>query len=168
MAALRRSIHGDICWSLIFMPLCKFFFSGIKAQRKLLSEEPLFQTTYGTSPYVKDYVNYEKCVFISVYYWILPKKRRLFQCPKYLILYYSGFLVLNADCLNDVVKADEMYSRQDCFLPELILKGSYLFCCFCIPYRGFGKEKYTNKTGVTTEDFILWTCFFPCVYFNTL
>lgn len=70
-------------------------------------------------------------------------------------LYSSGFSVHTADCGNDAVKADDVYSRQDSFLPELLLKGSYLFCCFCIPYRGFGTEKYTNKTGVTTEDFIL-------------
>lgn len=57
---------------------------------------------------------------------------------------------------------------EDCLLPELKLKGSYLFYCFCMPYRGFAKGKYTNKTGVTTEDFILCTCLFPCVYFNTL
>lgn len=40
-------------------------------------------------------------------------------------LYYSGFLVHTADCWNDAVKADDMYSRQDCSLPELVLKGSY-------------------------------------------
>lgn len=83
-------------------------------------------------------------------------------------LYYSGFPGHATDCWNDAVKADDVYSRQDCFLPELVLKGSYLFCCFCIPYRGFGTEKYTYKTGVTTEDFTLWTCFFPCVYFIAL
>lgn len=70
-------------------------------------------------------------------------------------LYYSGISVRTADCCNDAVKADDLYSRQDCFLPELLLKGSYLFCSFCILYRGFGTKKYTNETGVTTEDFIL-------------
>lgn len=37
-------------------------------------------------------------------------------------LYYSGISVRTADCWNDAVKADHLYSRQDCFLPELLLK----------------------------------------------
>lgn len=68
------------------------------------------------------------------------------------LLWLLGF---HAGCINYDDKADEMYSRQDCFLPKLLSKGSYLFC-FSIPYGGFGKEKYTSTTGVTTEDLCLF------------
>lgn len=139
MAALRRFICGDICWSWMLCPSTDFFQWHKKPSENCSMKNLCFRLLMAPVHILKTML-IEKCVFISVYYWILPKKKRLFQCPKYLILYYSGFLVLNADCLNDDVKADAMYSRQDCFLHELILKGSYLLCCFCIPYRGFGKN----------------------------
>lgn len=42
-------------------------------------------------------------------------------------LYHSGFSVHTADCWNDAVKADDVYSRQDCFLPQQALILLFLY-----------------------------------------
>lgn len=150
-----------------FMPLYRFFQWHDSAAKIAQWKTSGLDYLWHWSIYMKLLImrNMSLLVFITEHY--LRKKDRFNVLSINSVLLW--LLVFHAGCLNDDDdKADEMHSRQDCFLPNLLSKGSHLLCWFSVPYGGFDKEKYSNTTGVATEDFIWWTSFFPCVYFNAL
>lgn len=60
-------------------------------------------------------------------------------------LYHSGFSVHTTDCWIDAVKADDVYSRQDCFLPELVLKALTYSAVFVYPIEDLVQKNIPTK-----------------------